>query len=154
MFEWDGVACDFPNRVLIQLWDERSQQHSQARGNSNIVPEGFHAHVFIAPTLEALTAETERRLARLRELTGGLELAPDFDRAARATIARWNEMAAEGVDRDFHRGETVVEVEGFGGPVADERAGATARCGRSRTRGRTTPRSSPAERSTRRAARR
>jgi len=29
-------------------------------------------------------------------------------------------MAAEGVDRDFHRGETVVEIEGFGGPVADE----------------------------------
>ena len=41
MFEWDGVACDFPNRVLIQLWDARSQEHSQARGNSNIVPAGL-----------------------------------------------------------------------------------------------------------------
>ena len=45
---------------------------------------------------------------------------PDLGAELRATIARWNEMAAEGVDRDFHRGETVVEVEGFGGPVADE----------------------------------
>jgi hypothetical protein len=120
MYEWDGAACEFPNRVLVQIWDRRSQEHSQARGNSNIVPEGFHSHVFSAPTLEALTAEVSRRLALHRKLTGGIELAPDFAEQLRATIARWNEMAAEGVDRDFHRGETRVEVEGFGGPVAHE----------------------------------
>jgi hypothetical protein len=120
MYEWDGRASQFPNRVLIQLWDAHSQEHSQARGNSNVVPEGFHPHVFRADTLEGIAAEMARRLAGLRQLTGGLELAPDFLPQLRATIARWNELAREGVDRDFGRGETIVDVEGFGGPVADE----------------------------------
>jgi hypothetical protein len=121
MFEWDPVVCDFPNRVLIQIWDEHAQTHSQSRGNSNLVPEGFHPHVFSAPTLPALGAEIRARLARYRDLVGGAELAPDFERTLEQTIVRWNEMAREGVDLDFHRGETVVEVEGFGGPVAVEK---------------------------------
>ena len=120
MYEWDGRASQFPNRVLIQLWDAHSQEHSQARGNSNLVPEGFHPHVFRADTLEALVDEARRRLAGLRRLTSGLELAADFLPQLHATIARWNELAREGVDRDFGRGETIVDVEGFGGPVADE----------------------------------
>jgi hypothetical protein len=120
MFEWDPVACDFPNRLLIQIWDEHAQTHSQARGNSNIVPEGFHAHVFSAPTLAALTAEIRERLPRYRELVGGIELAPDFEQTLERTIARWNELSREGVDLDFHRGESVVDVEGFGGPAAAE----------------------------------
>jgi succinate dehydrogenase/fumarate reductase flavoprotein subunit len=120
MFEWDPVACDFPNRVLIQIWDEHSQVNSQARGNSNIVPAGFHQHVFSAQTLSDLAAEIRARLGRHRDLVGAIELAPDFERTLEQTIARWNEMAREGVDRDFHRGESVVDRDGFGGPVAVE----------------------------------
>jgi len=120
MFEWDPRSSSFPNRVLIQLWDEHSQTHSQARGNSNIVPQGFHSHVFGAPTLGALVDEIRARLARHRRLTGALELAPDFEAQLRETIARWNDMAREGVDRDFGRGDSVIDVEGFGGPLADE----------------------------------
>jgi hypothetical protein len=120
MYEWDGRASQFPNRVLIQLWDAHSQEHSQARGNSNIVPDGFHPHVFRTDALEPLVEEIGRRLSGLRHVTGGLELADDFLPQLRATIARWNELAREGVDRDFGRGETIVDVEGFGGPVADE----------------------------------
>lgn len=120
MYDWDAHGCEFPNRVLIQIWDRHSQENSHGRGNSNIVPEGFHPHVFQAGTLELLTDEIARRLAQYRELTGGLELVSGFTGALRATIARWNAMATEGLDLDFQRGETVVDVEGFGGPVADE----------------------------------
>jgi succinate dehydrogenase/fumarate reductase flavoprotein subunit len=120
MLEWDPVTCDFPNRVLIQIWDEHSQTHSQARGNSNIVPPGFHEHVFSALTLQALALEIGRRLSRHRDLIGSIDLAPDFERTLEQTIARWNEMARDRVDRDFHRGESVVDLEAFGGPVAPE----------------------------------
>ena len=120
MFEWDGVACEFPNRVLIQLWDARSQDALAGAREQQHRPRGLPPARLRAATLESLTDEIARRLAQVRELTGGLELAPGFCEQLRATIARWNELAAEGVDRDFHRGETVVEVEGFGGPVADE----------------------------------
>jgi predicted oxidoreductase len=116
MYDWDPVACEFPNRVLIQIWDERAQTHSQARGNSNIVPSGFHEHVFSAPTLAALTAEIGERLDRL----DAPALAAGFEAALETTIARWNDMARDGVDLDFHRGENEVDVEGFGGPVAAE----------------------------------
>jgi succinate dehydrogenase/fumarate reductase flavoprotein subunit len=120
MFDWDPAAQEFPNRVLIQIWDEHSQTHSQARGNSNIVPEGFHDHVFAALTLHALAGEIRQRLARHRDLVGDLGPAPDFEATLETTISRWNEMALEGVDLDFHRGESVVDIDGFGGPVAAE----------------------------------
>jgi len=120
MLEWDPVACDYPNRVLLQIWDEHAQIHSQARGNSNIVPEGFHAHVFSAPTLAVLAAEARERLGRYRDLVGGIELATAFEETLERTVARWNEMARDGVDLDFHRGESVVDIDGFGGPVAAE----------------------------------
>jgi succinate dehydrogenase/fumarate reductase flavoprotein subunit len=120
MYDWDARNAEFPHRVLIQIWDEHSQVNSQARGNSNLVPEGFHSHVYNAPTLGLLTEETRRRLAQYRELTGGLELVPDFERQLEATIVRWNELAREGIDRDFQRGEIFVDIEGFGGKVAQE----------------------------------
>lgn len=120
MYEWDGRNCEFPNRVLVQIWDRHSQESSQAKGSGNIVPEGFHWHVFGADTLQELTDEVAQRLAHYRDLTGGLELAPDFGTRLAATISRWNSMAIDGVDLDFQRGETVVDIEGFGGPVAAE----------------------------------
>src|SRR5207244_6897783 len=33
------------------------------------------------------------------------------------SIARWNDMARNGVDEDFHRGEREVEIAVFGGPL-------------------------------------
>lgn len=120
MYDWDPRACDYPNRVLIQIWDQHAQDHSQAEGNGNIMPAGYHPHVIEAPSLQEIATEVSRRLHDLRPLTGGVELAPDFLTTLQATITRWNSMAAKGVDDDFGRGETVVDVDGFGGPVPDE----------------------------------
>jgi len=27
-FQWDGTAGEYPNLVLIQIWDQRTQEHS------------------------------------------------------------------------------------------------------------------------------
>jgi hypothetical protein len=121
-YDWDPLNCEFPNRVMIQIWDEYSQKHSAKDffGNS-IVPDGVDdSHVIRGATLEELSANIAERVDRYREHTGNLRLADDFLANLRKTVARWNEMAAEGVDRDFHRGEREVELTVFAGPLSEE----------------------------------
>lgn len=122
IYDWDPLNCEFPNRVLIQIWDQHTQDHSATTfyGNS-VVPEGFdRTHYIIGQTLEELDANIRERLVTYQAHTGALRLADDFLANLEASIARWNRMARQGVDEDFHRGERPVEHVVFGGPVADE----------------------------------
>jgi 3-oxosteroid 1-dehydrogenase len=57
------------------------------------------------------------RLERYRKATGGLALAPDFEKTLASTIQRFNGFASGGRDFDFHRGERQVELL-FNGNVA------------------------------------
>jgi hypothetical protein len=59
------------------------------------------------------------RLARYEGATGGLRLSEDFVPNLEASIGRFNELAAKGVDDDFHRGERAVQLL-FNGYVKDE----------------------------------
>jgi 3-oxosteroid 1-dehydrogenase len=120
-FRWDPVAGEFPNLVLVQLWDQRSQDHSASDEYGRlIVPPGTDdAHVIKGATLEELAQGVDRRLAAYARVTGGLRLADDFLPNLRASIARFNQLAAGGVDEDFHRGERAVQ-QLFNGVVADE----------------------------------
>jgi 3-oxosteroid 1-dehydrogenase len=122
MYDWDPLNCEFPNRVLIQMWDQHTQDISAVElfGNS-VVPEGVDdAHVIKGETLAELTENIRERLAQYKGYTGNLRLHDDFLPNVEATIQRWNEMARMGVDEDFHRGERPVEEAVFGGPVGDE----------------------------------
>jgi len=121
-YDWDPLNCEFPNRVMIQIWDEYSQKHSAKDffGNS-IVPDGVDdSHVIRGETLEELSANIAERVAGYQAYTGNLRLADDFLANLRKTVARWNEMAADGVDQDFHRGEREVELTVFAGPLSEE----------------------------------
>jgi glycine/D-amino acid oxidase-like deaminating enzyme len=120
-FRWDPLAGEYPNLVLIQIWDQRSQDHSASDEYGRlIVPPGTDdAHVVSGQTWEELTAAVDERLARYGGRTGGVRLAPDFGSNLKATVDRFNEMAREGVDRDFHRGERAVQLL-FNGLVKDE----------------------------------
>jgi 3-oxosteroid 1-dehydrogenase len=122
IYDWDPLNCEFPNRVLIQIWDQHTQDHSATSfyGNS-IVPEGVdRSHYITGGTIEELAERISERLAKYQAHTGNLQLADDFASNLEASIARWNELARMGVDEDFHRGERPVEHVVFGGPVADE----------------------------------
>jgi len=122
MYDWDPLNCEFPNRVLVQIWDQHTQDHSSVDffGNS-VVPEGVDdAHVVKGETLEELAENVQERLGRYHAETGSLRLRDDFLPSLKATIARWNEMAEAGVDEDFRRGEREVEIAVFGGPLAPE----------------------------------
>ena len=122
MYDWDPLNCEFPNRVLIQIWDQNSQDHSAVDffGNS-IVPEGVDdSHVIKGDTLAELAQNVGERLERFRGETGDVTLAPDFLEQLEATVARWNQMAANEVDEDFHRGGREVELTVFAGPLSEE----------------------------------
>ena len=120
-FEWDGVAQEFPNLVLMQIWDQRSQHHCASGDFGCLIPPpcADDSHVIRGDTLEALAEEIDRSLARFEHVTGGLRLDPQFTETLRATIARFNGFAEAGVDDDFHRGERPVQLM-FNGAVAAE----------------------------------
>jgi len=120
-FRWDPVTASYPDLVQIQLWDQRSQDHSASDEYGRlIVPPGTDdAHVVRGDTLDDLARGLAERLERYSSVTGGLRLAPDFTTTLAATIERFNDFAAAGVDEDFHRGEAPVQLL-FNGVVRDE----------------------------------
>jgi 3-oxosteroid 1-dehydrogenase len=118
-FQWDGARSEYPNLLLIAVWDQRSQEHSASDEYGRfIVPPGTDdAHVIKGATLAALSKAIGERLARYAQVTGGLKLAPDFEKTLAASIQRFNGFAASGRDFDFRRGERQVEHL-FNGAVA------------------------------------
>ena len=124
MQAWDPVACEHPNRVLVQLWDGHTQDHSATpndfMGSAVLPPEQQDDQVLRADTLDGLAGVISERLHAYRSYTGNLALAQTFGATLRSSIARFNDLARSGVDEDFHRGERPVERIMFGGPLADE----------------------------------
>jgi 3-oxosteroid 1-dehydrogenase len=120
-FQWDGTAGEYPNLVLIQIWDQRSQEHSASTEYGRlIVPEGADdSHVIRGNTLDELTGAIGKRLDAAAAKTGGLRLADDFATTLQDTVARYNQLAAAGKDTDFQRGETAIQLI-FNGPVKEE----------------------------------
>jgi 3-oxosteroid 1-dehydrogenase len=120
-FAYDGEKGEYPDLVLIQIWDQRSQDFSASdEYGRQIVPPGTDdSHVIRGETLEALADATAERLSRYVHVTGGLSLDPDFVATLRQTIQRFNGFAEGGVDEDFHRGEKPVQLL-FNGVVKDE----------------------------------
>jgi hypothetical protein len=120
-FEWDPVAGEYPKLVLMQVWDQRSQEHSASDeyGRLIVAPGADDAHVIRGDTLEELGQAIAERLSRYEHATGGLRLADDFAEQLGASIARFNDLAATGVDADFGRGERAVQ-QLFNGDVREE----------------------------------
>jgi 3-oxosteroid 1-dehydrogenase len=118
-FQWDGAKSEYPNLLLIAIWDQRSQDHSASDEYGRfIVPPGTDdKHVIKGATLAALSKAIGERLERYKKATGGLALAPDFEKTLAETIQRFNGFASGGRDFDFHRGERQVELL-FNGNVA------------------------------------
>jgi len=76
-------------------------------------------YVLSADTLEGLAEALKDRLSSLSLASGGVELAPGFLTNLRATIERFNGFARSGVDEDFHRGESAIELFMHGERAAD-----------------------------------
>lgn len=120
-FEWDATAGSYPYLVLLQIWDQRSQDHSASDEYGRlIVPAGVDdSHVIRGATWEDLTTAIDARLASYAQHTGGLRLHEDFLEHLRASVGRFNELAAAGIDEDFGRGDRAVQ-QLFNGAVREE----------------------------------
>jgi glycine/D-amino acid oxidase-like deaminating enzyme len=120
-FRWDGAAGGYPDLVLVQVWDQRSQEHSASTeyGRLIVPPGADDSHVIRGETLEELSMAIDARLASVAARTGGVRLAADFPSTLQASITRFNDYAAAGRDEDFGRGGTPIQLI-FNGPVKDE----------------------------------
>jgi 3-oxosteroid 1-dehydrogenase len=120
-FRWDGARAEYPELVLIAIWDQRAQDHSASDeyGRLIVPPGADDRHVIRGATLEALEGAIADRLAQYATITGGLRLSPGFMANLRSTIERFNGFARSGRDADFARGERQVEVL-FNGEVREE----------------------------------
>jgi glycine/D-amino acid oxidase-like deaminating enzyme len=120
-FTWDPLAGEYPNLVLVQIWDQRSQASSASDeyGRLIVPPGADDEHVITGVTLEELASGVSDRLAKYAGVTGGLKLSGDFVDNLRVSIERFNGFAARGVDEDFHRGERAVQLL-FNGMVGAE----------------------------------
>jgi len=117
-FRWDPVTANYPNRVLVSVWDQRSQDHSAGAdyGNPIVPADGERPWVIQGDTLAELAERIRERLAGYRAQTGGLEVSAGFLANLTAAVDRFNEFARRGVDDDFARGTTAVQLQ-FNGTV-------------------------------------
>src|SRR6202000_1368218 len=98
-----------PSRVLVQVWDQRSQEHSASDEYGRLITGATDGHVLRGETFEELAEAVRARLAQYAHVTGGLTLADDWAARLRASVARFNELAAAGGDAAFGRGERAVQ---------------------------------------------
>jgi 3-oxosteroid 1-dehydrogenase len=121
-FQWDPLRGEYPYLVLIQVWDQRAQEHSASDEYGRLIvgdTGASDAHVLRGETLQELGEAVRERLATYASVTGGLALTDDWAQTLEASIARFNELAQTGSDADFGRGERAVQ-QLFNGDVKEE----------------------------------
>jgi 3-oxosteroid 1-dehydrogenase len=118
-FKWDPTKSEYPNLVMVAIWDQRSQDHSASDEYGRfIVPKGTDSsHVIKGATWDELVANIQKRVKKYSRQTGNMKVADDFAKNLKATVSRFNGFAKAGKDLDFHRGERQVELL-FNGPTA------------------------------------
>jgi hypothetical protein len=123
-FQWEPTTSEYPNLVLVAIWDQRSQDNSASDEYGRfIVPEGTDSsHVIKGKTLAELSKNIAKRVAKYSGKIGNMKISDDFAENLKATIDRFNGFAKAGKDLDFRRGERQVELL-FNGPAAASPAG-------------------------------
>jgi 3-oxosteroid 1-dehydrogenase len=121
MLAWDSHDADFPNFLTFAIWDQRAADRFPGGFLGGFIPEpdGDRSHVVSGRTLEELAGALDRRLAALGDGARNVRLDEGFATSLVATVERFNGFAQRGVDEDFRRGETPIEIT-FQGPVADD----------------------------------
>lgn len=118
---WESQKAEYPNLVLVMLWDEATRQFhagdkygnpiGRAKSSGGTGPDGGDtSHILEATTLSELESKIRQRLDRFASHTGGFNLDAGFLDNLHSTIERFNGFAENGRDEDFHRGETPIEL--------------------------------------------
>lgn len=104
----------FPNHLLFIVYDDFVAYEDSSQPNQWPSPRPGRPWVISGASIEELAANIDARLARYGDRIDGARLAPDFAGQLSRTVERFNGFARSGVDEDFHRGETAVELDWTG----------------------------------------
>jgi 3-oxosteroid 1-dehydrogenase len=117
-FEWDPVRREYTNYLLFMIWDEAVTRSTDMSRFRFPVPTADEHYDFVisAPSWPELAGAISERLEKLAPWTAGFSLDASFADGLAATVARFDAMAHQGRDLDFHRGETPIEQEWAGAP--------------------------------------
>ena len=123
-FAWDPVRREYPNLLLFMVWDEAVATNPDPTRFRFPVPPPGERYDFVDHRADVRGAR-RRAGAATREagaVDGRLPARPQsFAAGLAATVERFDAMADDGRDLDFHRGETPIEEVWAGAP----RPGAT-----------------------------
>ena len=117
-FVWDPAGAEYPAFLQFAILDERARGRF-ARGDGlmdhqagNFIPRVGEdsRYVVHGDTLEELAHAIAARLHALSPQSGGVRLAAGFLATLSSTVERFNAFARSGVDEDFHRGESSIEL--------------------------------------------
>ena len=109
---YSASSRDFPNTLLFMIWD-------QVVADSPLdvpfrppvpLPNDQIDYVMEAPNFEVLSEVVNQRLALLGDAIGDIRLSEDFAQNLHKTVDRFNDFATEGIDHDFQRGATMMEL--------------------------------------------
>ena len=108
---WDSVRGEYPNLLMYMLFDDGVLLNPEpSRFRFPIPPLGETVdYIVSAATWESLADKLRDKLKGFEHLTGGATIDDDWVSNVKETVARWNDMSREGIDRDFHRGESPIE---------------------------------------------
>lgn len=102
-FVWDPVEQEFPNMVLMMVYDQRTAD--LMAGNYPFPgPNDDKSIVISGQTLTELGTNIRARIASLSSQLGIFSIADSFEANLALTIAKFNNFANSGVDSDFKRG--------------------------------------------------
>ncbi len=126
-FRWDPARAEYPAFLQFAILDARTMRlfargdglMDHQAGNFIPAPGDDAPYLLRGDTLPALAAAIGRRLEELAEQSGGVRLAEGFLEQLTATIDRYNAFARAGVDQDFQRGESAIELF-MHGPRAED----------------------------------
>ncbi|MBM3687934.1 MAG: FAD-binding protein [Actinobacteria bacterium] len=113
MLRWDPAKAEFPDVRLFMVFDRGTREFFADGTSGNPVPalDAPDGDLVSGQTIPALSAALDARLRAIGPASsGGVTLSPDFAAHLEATIARFNAAAAKGVDEEFGRGSSPIEL--------------------------------------------
>ncbi|HEY4887383.1 MAG TPA: FAD-dependent oxidoreductase [Candidatus Dormibacteraeota bacterium] len=124
---WDGGKREYPNLLLMLVYDESVHQNPIAYNMRRPIPmpDDNPSWVITGKDWNELTSGIRARLEVHAAHTGGYQLDPSFRSNLEETVRLFNRYAADGKDPDFERGETPIQTYWGSVPRAENKKNPT-----------------------------
>ena len=113
MLRWDSAKAEFPDVRLFMVFDRGTREFFADGTSGNPVPPAGapDGDLVSGQTIPELAAALDARLRTIDPAgRGGVMLSRDFADNLAATIARFSSAAATGIDDQFGRGSSPIEL--------------------------------------------